>query len=51
MLGLRVTFESEGYARFQGEGGFHIGMEERPAEQVGAKGIEIVIEVDDVDGR
>jgi glyoxylase I family protein len=51
ILGLQINFEGEGYLQLRGEGGFHIGMEQRPAEKVGGKGIEIVILVDDVDRR
>jgi catechol 2,3-dioxygenase-like lactoylglutathione lyase family enzyme len=46
-LGLRVLMEEPGYLRVGSTGGFHIGMEEDPA--VGSEGIEIVIEVPDVD--
>jgi catechol 2,3-dioxygenase-like lactoylglutathione lyase family enzyme len=51
VLGLELTVEGEGYVRLEGEGGFSIGMEERPPEQVGGRGIEIVVAVDDVDRR
>jgi catechol 2,3-dioxygenase-like lactoylglutathione lyase family enzyme len=51
VLGLEVTFEGGGYVRFRGESGFSIGMEQRPAGQVGGRGIEIVVLVDDVDRR
>jgi catechol 2,3-dioxygenase-like lactoylglutathione lyase family enzyme len=51
VLGLEVMLEGEGYVRFRGEGGFSIGMEQRPLEQVGGRGIEIVVLVDDVDRR
>ena len=47
LLGLRVLLEEPGYLRVGGEGGFHIGMEEDP--DVGSQGIEIVVEVPDVD--
>ena len=47
LLGLSVLLEEPGYLRVGAEGGFHIGMEEGPT--VGSDGIEIVIEVPDVD--
>jgi catechol 2,3-dioxygenase-like lactoylglutathione lyase family enzyme len=51
VLGLTIEVEGDGYLRLAGTGGFHIGMEERPAEQVGGTGIELVIRVDDIDRR
>jgi lactoylglutathione lyase len=48
VVGLELLLEEPGYARLGGEGGFHLGIEERDTETVGAIGIEIVIEVDDV---
>ena len=48
LLGLQVLIEEPGYLRVGREGGFHIGMEEEPS-QVGGAGIEIVVEVPDVD--
>jgi catechol 2,3-dioxygenase-like lactoylglutathione lyase family enzyme len=50
-LGFEVTMEGGGYLRLEGAGGLTIGMEERPVGQVGGKGIELVILVDDVDRR
>lgn len=49
LLGLQVLMESGGYLRVGGADGFHIGFEERPNEQVGSAGIEIVVRVLDVD--
>lgn len=51
VLGLRVGFEDQGYVRLQGDGGFHIGMEQRAAGEVGGRGIEIAVLVEDVDRR
>jgi catechol 2,3-dioxygenase-like lactoylglutathione lyase family enzyme len=48
-LGLSVLMEHEGYLRLGGGDGFHMGIEERAADEVGAAGIEIVLRVDDVD--
>ncbi len=48
-LGLSILMAEEGYLRIGGAGGFHLGLEERGPDQVGAAGIEIVIRVDDVD--
>jgi catechol 2,3-dioxygenase-like lactoylglutathione lyase family enzyme len=48
-LGLEVLMEHHGYLRVGGGGGFHIGFEEREPALVGAAGIEIVVQVDDVD--
>jgi catechol 2,3-dioxygenase-like lactoylglutathione lyase family enzyme len=50
-LGLDLVLESPGYLRIGGGGGFHLGVEEGDPHEVGAPGIEIVIEVDDVDRR
>jgi catechol 2,3-dioxygenase-like lactoylglutathione lyase family enzyme len=47
-LGLDVLLQEPGYLRVGGAVGFHIGMEEVP-EQVGCEGIEIVVEVPNVD--
>lgn len=47
LLGLDVLFEEPGYLRVGGERGFHIGMEEDL--NTGSNGIEIVVEVRDVD--
>ncbi len=49
LLGLDVLLESDGYLRLGGDDGFHIGIEERGARDVGAPGIEIVVRVPDVD--
>lgn len=51
VVGLEVLLEHPGYVRFGGAGGFHIGMEQRDVPQVGAAGVEIVIEVDDVEAH
>lgn len=48
VVGLEVLMEYPGYLRIGGGGGFHMGLEERDASQIGAVGIEIVIQVDDV---
>ncbi|HEX7247158.1 MAG TPA: VOC family protein [Actinomycetota bacterium] len=50
-LGLEVLLEEPGYLRVGGGGGFHLGIEQGEPLQVGAVGIEFVIEVDDVDRR
>ena len=49
LLGLEVLLEHEGYLRVGGGTGFHLGLEERPVDEVGSAGIEIVLRVDDVD--
>ena len=48
-IGLQVLMEEAGYLRLGGAGGFHMGMEEGPPDRIGSVGIEIVIQVDDVD--
>ena len=48
-LGLEVLMEHPGYLRVGGGDGFHIGFEEREPALVGAAGIEIVVQVADVD--
>ena len=48
-LGLEVLAEGDGYLRLGGGGGFHVGIEERPASEVGAPGIELELQVPDVD--
>jgi catechol 2,3-dioxygenase-like lactoylglutathione lyase family enzyme len=48
-LGVSVLEEGTGYLRLGGGGGFDIGVEERPASEVGARGIELELEVPDVD--
>lgn len=48
-LGLSVLVEEDGYLRLGGGEGFHMGLEERDASQVGSRGIEVVIRVGDVD--
>jgi catechol 2,3-dioxygenase-like lactoylglutathione lyase family enzyme len=50
-LGLDLLIDSPGYVRVGGREGFHLGMEEGAPDQVGARGIEIVVEVEDVDRR
>lgn len=52
-LGLEVLDggPDAGYMRLGGGGGFTMGIEERPGEEVGSIGLEIVIAVDDVDRR
>jgi catechol 2,3-dioxygenase-like lactoylglutathione lyase family enzyme len=50
-LGLGVERWGDGYVRIRGDEGFFIGMEERPPQEVGGRGIEIVVRVDDVDRR
>ena len=49
LLGLEVLMAHPGYLRLGGGGGFHIGFEERDVSLVGSAGIEIVVQVDDVD--
>ena len=51
VLGLEVLTEEPGYLRVGGRDGFHLGIEEGEPARVGATGIEIVVEVDDVDSR
>jgi catechol 2,3-dioxygenase-like lactoylglutathione lyase family enzyme len=51
VLGLELLMHHDGYIRVGGADGFHIGIEEGPTSAVGASGIEIVIQVDDVDAR
>ncbi len=48
-LGVEVLTESPGYLRLGGGGGFHIGVEQRAASEVGAPGIELELQVSDVD--
>jgi catechol 2,3-dioxygenase-like lactoylglutathione lyase family enzyme len=48
VVGLELLLTEPGYARVGGVDGFDLGLEERAAEQVGATGIELAIEVDDV---
>jgi catechol 2,3-dioxygenase-like lactoylglutathione lyase family enzyme len=52
-LGLELLAGSgedgSGYMRIGGGDGFTIGVEERPAYEIGATGVEIVVRVDDVD--
>ena len=50
-LGLEVLVDEPGYLRVGRRGGFHLGIEEGEPARVGATGIEIVVEVDDVDSR
>lgn len=49
LLGLEVLLEHPGYLRVGGGDGFHLGLEERAPDLVGAAGIELVVRVDDVD--
>jgi catechol 2,3-dioxygenase-like lactoylglutathione lyase family enzyme len=51
VLGLEVLLEENGYLRIGGASGFHMGMEEGLPDRVGSAGIEIVIQVDDIDKR
>jgi lactoylglutathione lyase len=51
VLGLVPLVHDDGYMRIGGTDGFAIGFELGSPEAVGASGIEIVIEVDDVDTR
>ncbi|HZM78307.1 MAG TPA: VOC family protein [Candidatus Limnocylindrales bacterium] len=48
-LGLAVLLDEGDYLRLGGGDGFHMGLEQRPLDQVGAAGIEIVIKVRDVE--
>ena len=48
-LGLEVLAEGDDYLRIGGGGGFNVGIEERPASEVGAPGIELELRVSDVD--
>ena len=50
-LGLDLLVETPGYIRVGGGGRFHLGIEAGRPENVSAPGIEIVIQVDDVDRR
>jgi glyoxylase I family protein len=49
LLGLRVLLEEKGYVRVGVPDGLHIGMEVGKPWQIGAHGIEMNLEVDDVD--
>jgi catechol 2,3-dioxygenase-like lactoylglutathione lyase family enzyme len=48
-LGLEVLAEEPGYLRIGGSDGFSLGLEERGHEEIGARGIELEIQVADVD--
>lgn len=48
-LGVEVLMEGGGYLRLGGRGGFHVGVEARPPSEVGAPGIELELQVPDVD--
>ncbi|MFI5255280.1 MAG: VOC family protein [Candidatus Limnocylindrales bacterium] len=48
-LGLEVLAEEPGYLRVGGGDGFSIGLEERPEAEIGAPGIELEVQVPDVD--
>ncbi len=50
-LGLQLMMEHPGYLRVGSADGFHMGIEEGTPPDIDAPGIEIVIEVDDVDRR
>ena len=50
-LGLDLLMDTPGYIQVGGGGGFHLGIEAGRPENVSAPGIEIVIQVDDVDRR
>ena len=49
LLGLQVLLEENGYLRVGVPDGVHIGMEVGKPWQIGARGLEINLEVDDVD--
>jgi catechol 2,3-dioxygenase-like lactoylglutathione lyase family enzyme len=49
LLGLKVLLEESGYVRVGVPDGLHIGMEVGKPWQIGAHGIEMNLEVDDVD--
>ncbi len=51
VLGLALLTRDVGYMRVGGSEGFHIGFEEGAPGPVEASGLEIVIEVDDVEAR
>ncbi len=51
ILDLDLLMHEGGYLRVGGDGGFHIGMEEGRPELMGGPGIELVIQVDDVDAE
>ena len=48
MLGLDIVAEYSGYLRL-GDARFHVGIEEGLTHEIGAAGLELNIEVDDVD--
>jgi catechol 2,3-dioxygenase-like lactoylglutathione lyase family enzyme len=48
-LELAVLMEEPGYLRVGGGDGFHLGLEVRGRDEIGAAGIEIEIRVEDVD--
>jgi catechol 2,3-dioxygenase-like lactoylglutathione lyase family enzyme len=48
-LGFDVLLETPGYLRIGTADGFHLGLEQGDPRDVGSGGIEVVIEVDDVD--
>lgn len=49
LLGLEVLVDEGRYVRIGGGEGFHIGMEAGDPNRLGGRGIEISIQVDDVD--
>jgi catechol 2,3-dioxygenase-like lactoylglutathione lyase family enzyme len=51
ILGLELLVDYGGYIRVGGGDGFHIGIEAGDPEQIGARGIEINVWVEDVDRR
>ena len=48
-LGLQVLAEEPGYLGIGGGDGFSLGIEERPNEEIGARGMELEVRVHDVD--
>jgi catechol 2,3-dioxygenase-like lactoylglutathione lyase family enzyme len=49
VVGLRVLLDEGDYVRIGGDGGFHLGLEEG-TRRSSCEGLEINIQVDDVDG-
>jgi catechol 2,3-dioxygenase-like lactoylglutathione lyase family enzyme len=49
LLGMGLISEANGHLRIGEADGFTVEVEQRPGSDIGASGIEIVIEVDDVD--
>ncbi|HTE22132.1 MAG TPA: VOC family protein [Candidatus Limnocylindria bacterium] len=48
-LGLKIVMDEPKYVRLACENGFYIGMEQRDATEIGGSGIELNIQVDDID--